>query len=132
MTMNRFFSLALRKAVDAVGKPARITLLVAQLANKLKEVNWKQVSITSVREKLSILGRLIKAYSTGEYRDIPFKTILLLLGVVIYFINPIDLIPDMLPLTGFSDDFGVLLWAYNSVNNEIEKFLTWEKSQVIA
>jgi uncharacterized membrane protein YkvA (DUF1232 family) len=129
--MNRFLSLAIKKAASSVGRPARLTLLLSQLALKLKEVNWKEVSLGSAKEKLTTLGRLIKAYSLGHYREIPLKTILLLIAVIVYFVNPIDLIPDMLPITGLSDDFGVLLWAYNSVNTEIEKFLTWEKSQVI-
>jgi uncharacterized membrane protein YkvA (DUF1232 family) len=130
--MNRFLSLAIKKAADAIGRPARLTLLLSQLAFKLREINWKEVNLLSAKEKLITLGRLIKAYTSGAYQDIPLKTILLLIAVVVYFVNPIDLIPDMLPVTGLTDDFGVLLWAYNSVNLEIQKFLTWEKSQVIA
>lgn len=128
--MNRFFSNALKKAALSAGKRSRLTLLAAQLGSKLKEVNWSKVSIASAREKFSVLGRLIKAYAAGQYRDIPWKSILLVLAAVIYFVNPIDLIPDMLPLTGFTDDFGILLWVYNTVSTEIDKFLTWEKSQV--
>jgi uncharacterized membrane protein YkvA (DUF1232 family) len=130
--MNRFFTYALRKAASSAVRPSRLLLLISQLALKLKEVNWKDVSVNSAREKFSVLGRLIKAYALGHYRDIPWKTILLILAAVIYFVNPIDLLPDMLPITGLTDDFGVLLWVYNTVNVEIEKFLTWEKSQVIA
>jgi uncharacterized membrane protein YkvA (DUF1232 family) len=98
----------------------------------LKDVNWKHVQVSSAAEKFSVLGRLIKAYALGHYRQVEWKTILYVLAALIYFINPIDLIPDMLPITGFSDDLGVLLWVYNSVSSEIDKFLTWEKSQVTA
>ena len=128
--MNRFFAFALRKAASSAGKPSRLLLLISQLGLKLKEVNWKNVSVTSAREKFAVLGRLIKAYALGHYRDIPWKTILLILAAVIYFVNPIDLLPDMLPVTGLTDDFGVLLWVYNTVSTEIDKFLVWEKSQV--
>jgi uncharacterized membrane protein YkvA (DUF1232 family) len=130
--MNRFFSYALKKASEAIRKPGRLSLLLSQLAVKSREVNWRQVSVNSAREKISTLGRLIKAYSAGQYKSVPLKTILLIVAAIVYFINPIDLIPDMLPLTGFTDDFGILLWIYNAVNVEIQKFLTWEKSQVLA
>jgi uncharacterized membrane protein YkvA (DUF1232 family) len=128
--MNRFFSYALRKAALTAGKRGRLLLLLTQLAGKLKEVDWKKVNFSSAGEKFSVLGRLVKAYALGHYRDIQLKSILLVLAAIIYFINPIDLLPDMLPVTGFTDDLGVLLWVYNSVSAEIDKFLHWEKSQV--
>ena len=52
------------------------------------------------------------------------------MAVIIYFVNPLDLVPDIIPLSGLTDDFAVLVWVYNTVSNEIEKFLVWEKSQV--
>lgn len=128
--MNRFFSYALRKATLIAGKRGRLLLLLSQLAGKLKDVNWKQVNATSAREKFAVLGRLTKAYALGQYREVEWKTILLIIAAIIYFINPIDLLPDMLPITGFTDDIGVLLWVYNSVSGEIQKFLAWEKSHV--
>ena len=81
--------------------------------------------------KFSILGRLLKAYAQGRYQQIQWKSILLIIAAIIYFISPIDLLPDLLPITGLTDDLGVLLWVYNTVNTEIEKFLTWEKSTLV-
>jgi uncharacterized membrane protein YkvA (DUF1232 family) len=128
--MNKFFLSALRKATAAAGKPGRLLLLISRLTVKLKEVNWKNVNAVSVKEKFMVFGRLIKAYALGRYRDVPWKTFLIILAAVFYFLNPIDLLPDFIPITGLTDDFGVLLWVYNSVTGEVEKFLTWEKSQV--
>jgi uncharacterized membrane protein YkvA (DUF1232 family) len=127
---NTFFSAALRKAVGMAGKPGRLMLLVSRLAMKLREVNWKTVNATNVREKFYVLGRLTKAYAMGQYREIPWKTILIIVAAIIYFVNPIDLLPDFIPVAGLTDDFGILVWVYNSVSNEIDKFLTWEQSQI--
>ena len=128
---NRFFELAMRKAAMIAGRKSRLMLLLVQLGSKLKDVNWKAVKVSSAKEKFSVLGRLVKAYATGHYRDIPWKTILLIVAALIYFISPIDLVPDLIPITGLTDDFGILLWVYNSVSTEIDKFLTWEKSQLV-
>lgn len=127
---NTFFSAALRKAAGITGKPGRLMLLVSRLAMKLREVNWKNVKATNVREKFYVLGRLTKAYAMGHYREIPWKTILIIVAAIIYFVNPIDLLPDFIPVAGLTDDFGILIWVYNSVSNEIDKFLTWEQSQI--
>ncbi len=128
--MNNFFNAALRHAATALGRPSRLLALLPKLAMKLKDANWKNVNATAAKEKFFVLGRLIKAYALGEYREVPWKTILLIVAAVIYFVNPLDLVPDIIPLTGLTDDFAVLIWVYNSVSNEIEKFLEWEKNKV--
>jgi uncharacterized membrane protein YkvA (DUF1232 family) len=128
--MNKFFTSALRNATSIAGKPARLLALLPQLALKLKATNWRNVNAASVKGKFFVLGRLIKAYALGQYRDVPWKTILLIVAAILYFVNPLDFIPDLIPLTGLTDDFAVLVWVYNSVSNEIEKFLLWEKSRI--
>ncbi len=40
-----------------------------------------------------------------------FKIVLIVLGIL-YFISPIDLIPDVIPILGKVDDLLVLLWIY--------------------
>jgi uncharacterized membrane protein YkvA (DUF1232 family) len=129
MDTNGFFNIALKSAARLAGKKGRIALLIGKLSYKMSKVNWKTVDGESAKEKFLLLGRLVKAYTTGKYREIPWKTVLIILAAIIYFINPIDFIPDVVPVLGFSDDFGVLLWVYNSISGEVDKFLTWEKSQ---
>ena len=128
--MNRFFQSALRTAVGMAGRPSRLLSLLSRLALKLKATNWSNVNANAAKEKFFVLGRLIKAYALGQYREVPWKTMLLIVAAIIYFVNPLDVVPDIIPLTGLTDDFAVLVWVYNSVSNEIEKFLAWEKSRV--
>jgi uncharacterized membrane protein YkvA (DUF1232 family) len=128
--INKFFTAALKRAAQVAGKPSRLILLLSKLAMKLREVNWKSVNAETTKEKLFVFGRLTRAYALGHYRQIPWKTILLIVAAIIYFINPIDLLPDFIPIAGLTDDFGVLLWVYNAVNTEIDKFLDWEKSRI--
>lgn len=128
--MNRFFTLALKKAASLAGKKTRMLMLLSQLAYKLKDTNLKDVRFSGAVEKFSVLGRLIRAYAMGRYRDIPWKNLLLIVAAIFYFVSPIDLLPDMLPITGLTDDMGVLMWVYHTLSKEIDKFLTWEKSQL--
>ena len=60
------------------------------------------------------------------------RAILLVVAAVVYFVNPIDLLPDLIPVAGLTDDFGILLWVYNSLHTEIDKFILWEKSRINA
>ena len=127
---NPFFDAALRGAARLAGKNGRIALLLGRLAMKLRTVNWSEVKGAAVQEKLFLMGRLTKAYATGRYRDIPWKSLLVVLAAFLYFINPLDLVPDALPVLGLSDDFSILLWVYNSVKGEVDKFLDWERAQL--
>lgn len=119
--------MALNKASSVLGKKGRLLILLTRLGTKLRSVKMKDLN---VKEKFFILGRLLKAYALGKYREIPWKTLLLVTAAVLYFVNPIDLIPDWIPGIGFTDDLGILMSVYASINSEIDKFLTWEKSQV--
>lgn len=120
--------MALAKAARLAGKPGRIALLIGRLGSKLTKVDWKTVSVSTAKEKLSIFSRLASAYASGRYRDISWKSVLIVLAAIIYFLNPIDLIPDIIPVLGFTDDFSVLLWVHSTVGAEVDKFLAWERS----
>ena len=123
---NFFFDLAMNKAPSILGKKGRVLVLLTKLGDKIRRVNMKDLQ---VKEKFFILGRLLKAYVTGKYREIPWKTLLLVTAAILYFVNPIDFIPDWIPGLGLTDDFGILVSVYASITTEIDKFLTWEKAQ---
>jgi uncharacterized membrane protein YkvA (DUF1232 family) len=127
---NRFFQAALQKASRVLGKPGRLFILLATLVRKLQQTNFAQGDSVQVKQKFYILGRLLHAYAHGEYREVPWKSLLLVVAAVLYFINPIDVLPDVLPVLGLTDDFAVLLMVYKSLSSDIEKFLLWEKSKV--
>ncbi len=131
MTTNAFFDLAMRRAGAVLGRRQRLIALLGRLAVKLKDIRWNEVKQNGVREKFETIVRMFKAYVSGRYTNVPCKAILLVTATIIYLVNPFDLIPDMLLGVGFTDDFGVLLMAYKSLHEELEKFITWEKSQVI-
>ena len=128
---NVFFDRALNSAAHLSGNAGRITLLVGRLGKKMTHVNWSKVSVVAAKEKLSVFSRLASAYASGKYRGVPWKTVVIILAAIIYFLNPLDLVPDFIPLMGLTDDFGVLIWVYNSIQGDINKFLDWEKSLTI-
>jgi uncharacterized membrane protein YkvA (DUF1232 family) len=73
--------------------------------------------------------RLIRAYARGDYRQIPWETVTLIVAAVLYFLMPIDVIPDVLLGLGFVDDAAVIAWVMNTVGPELGKFRQWEASR---
>ncbi len=78
--------------------------------------------IASVKNDIATLIELLKAWIRGEYREVPWSTLLLGTGAVIYFVNPFDAIPDILPAAGLLDDASVIGFVLASAKNDIEKF----------
>jgi uncharacterized membrane protein YkvA (DUF1232 family) len=132
MMANRYFTAALGKAASIAGKPGRLLMLISQLAVKLKHINWSSISRKDIQEKLFVLGRLVKAYASGSYRQVPVKNLILIVAAILYFVNPLDLVPDFIPVTGLADDFAILLWLFKTLSSELEKFVAWERSQLPA
>ena|SRR5256885_2605751 len=70
--------------------------------------------------------RLIRAYSQGDYRDVPESTLVVIIAAIIYVVNPLDTIPDALPALGFLDDATVLALAVRRSRQTLDDFMTWE------
>lgn len=124
---SAFYKTALRKA-PRLAKNAHSLLNL--LKSALVKVQNLGVGATFdvLRDKVVLLGGLIKAYATGEYRNIEFHNLLKVIAGFIYFISPIDLIPDLLPYVGLTDDVALLMFIIKSIGNEIEKFEQWKNA----
>jgi uncharacterized membrane protein YkvA (DUF1232 family) len=128
---NTFFKIALAQAMRLAGKPGRLLHLVAELVHRLSRMDRKNISANELKERLSILGRLVAAYARGRYRIVPFKTMLTIIAAVLYFLNPFDLVPDAILGIGLMDDLAVLTWVYRSAQQELKKFMQWEKREAV-
>ena len=60
------------------------------------------------------------AYYCATDKTTPFKVRGTLLAALAYFIMPIDVIPDILALVGFTDDIAVLMYALNTVSQHVK------------
>jgi uncharacterized membrane protein YkvA (DUF1232 family) len=96
------------------------------LDEALSKMQKHSGAIREIFGDLQIIVRLVKAWLAGEYKDISLKSILILIGALLYFINPFDAVPDALPVIGYVDDVGVVAWVLKTLKDEIEKFRSWE------
>ena len=76
--------------------------------------------------RLNVITRLTKAWRNKEYTDVSYATVFLSVAILLYFVSPIDLIPDFIPLIGGLDDVLLLGFLIKIIDKEIERFLTWE------
>ena len=62
---------------------------------------------------------LLAAYYCAFDRNTPLQVKATLVAALAYFVLPVDAIPDMLPVIGFTDDAAVLAIAINLVASHI-------------
>lgn len=77
---------------------------------------------------LQAMIRLVRAYSNGSYREVPIGSLFSILVAVIYFVSPIDFIPDVIPIVGLVDDAIVAGFVLKMVRDDLDAFMEWELS----
>jgi uncharacterized membrane protein YkvA (DUF1232 family) len=123
------FKKVLGKAEDYVKKPLRIKKLLNdsyQKASQKKDIG--QIA-GEVWESLQVLFRLIGAAVGGRYHGIPTRVLLGGTAVLLYFMSPIDAIPDFIPVIGLLDDAALLAWFMSTIKDEMDRFAAWEAQQ---
>ena len=96
-----------------------------RLEQKIKEMPLVGKKFTMIPVMIS----LVKNYAQGKYTTVPYGTILAVLSALIYFLSPIDIIPDFIPLAGYLDDMAVVGLCMNMVIIDIETYDKWRQSQ---
>ncbi|OUM37419.1 hypothetical protein B8W72_04480 [Pseudomonas putida] len=89
----------------------------------------KRPRIGQLREDVKLLQSLCLAWWRGEYRAISPKALVTIVAGLLYFVSPIDAIPDWLLGVGFLDDIAVLGWVLKTVADELARFKAWRDSQ---
>jgi uncharacterized membrane protein YkvA (DUF1232 family) len=127
---NSIFKSAKGQAKLLMTNRFRLAILLKDVAGKLNSIESRGKITRELKEKISVLSRLLKAFVTGRYKSLPWKAAISIVAATIYFLNPADIIPDFIPISGLLDDFTILIWTYNSLQSELDKFLAWEKSNL--
>lgn len=102
----------------------------------LDEVQGKSEEIRSKFERGGPLQRfiedgklflsLIRDYSKGEYRKIPWWALAAVVFTLLYVFNPFDLVPDVLPVIGYVDDSAVFVLCLALVEQQLREYKEWK------
>ncbi len=107
---------------------AKVRELLCNVGNKLARIG-DSPQVKKIIEPVSIFVRMMKAHFNGTHK-LSGSTVGLILLALVYFLSPIDIIPDFLGVIGFVDDLSVILAVYAKVKDEVAEFMDWERTQV--
>lgn len=81
---------------------------------------WDKVKRYAKVAGKGVLEPALKMYYAATDSDTPVWARTTIFGALGYFISPIDAIPDLVPVLGFTDDIGVLIAAAAAVAAHIK------------
>jgi len=95
----------------------------------LKKAATNKGALSNIWDQLQLLFELAKDYAKGNYTAISKGSIVAVIAGLLYFISPLDLIPDFIIGLGFVDDAFVLSLVYKQLAKDLEKYQKWKDSQ---
>lgn len=79
--------------------------------------------------KIKLLVMMLKDYWNEVYTEVPWHTIASVVIILLYILNPIDLIPDFIPIAGQADDLAVLYFGWRMISKEVKTYAKWKADQ---
>ncbi|MFK7913105.1 MAG: YkvA family protein [Pseudomonadales bacterium] len=116
----------LAKAVQLVRDPARALDLARQAAAKLDRAGD---SVSQVQQELATMVAMLKAWARGDYPGVSRSALLSIVAGVLYFVSPLDAIPDFLLGIGLVDDVAVIGYIVKQLRSELAAFALWQSQQ---
>lgn len=112
------------QAQELIGDPSKISDLLVQLEEKLKEIPVIGESVSDIPLMIS----MVKSYITKEYTAVSPKVIALLVSAFLYLLKRKDLISDSIPVVGYADDIAVIGLALKLCQPELTAFSEWREN----
>ncbi|WP_076412545.1 YkvA family protein [Shewanella sp. UCD-KL12] len=81
---------------------------------------WNKVKLFAKKAGREVIENALCLYYAAQRPDTPKWAKTIIFGALAYFITPLDAIPDLTPLVGFSDDLGALAAALAMVSMYID------------
>ena len=109
-------------AVALLKQKDKLERYLERLEEKLRSID----TVGSVLGEVPVLISLIRAYVKKEYTDIPYASIVAILGALLYLLAPVDLIADLTPGIGLVDDIAVIGFAMRIVKADLDVYKQWK------
>lgn len=86
--------------------------------------------LAEIWSDIKTMASMLRDWGTREYVEIPWKTLAAMAGAILYFVNPLDIIPDFIPIVGYLDDFFVITFAIQLTKDDLDKYRIWKENKL--
>ncbi len=103
---------------------------VAARAGEIQEKFERPGPLGRFVEDARLLISLVKDYRAGRYRALPWWALAAIAFALLYVFDPIDLLPDALPVIGVLDDAAVVGICLTLVEQQIQEYKHWKSHNI--
>jgi uncharacterized membrane protein YkvA (DUF1232 family) len=107
--------------------PADVTALVARSSIVHRRLVGERAVHPELARRGSVALALLTDHASGACPQIPYQTISLLASALLYYLAPMDVIPDFIPRIGTVDDALVLEIAWRLAAPGIQRYTDWKE-----
>ena len=125
----RLFDRYQSRAAKLARSPEQLRSLLAAAATKADRAGRFSAKFAAVRSELYAFISLLRAWTSGDYRANSTKAMVTVAAAVLYFLTPLDLLPDFILGLGLIDDVAVISYVFGAVREEIAAFERWRGQQ---
>lgn len=103
-------------------------IAVDKTEKDLQRMEEKLRLVPKIGESLAVVPAwisLVRSYVKGDYKDVPVGSVVAILGSLVYFFSPADLIPDVVPIAGYIDDAFVIDACFKLVKSDVDEYIRW-------
>lgn len=98
----------------------------AKIEEAFTKATANKEGLHNVWSQFQLLLSLAKDYFNGSYRDISANSIIAIIAGILYFLSPVDLIPDFILGFGLIDDVFIIGLVIKQVVKDLDKYQIWK------
>lgn len=103
---------------------------IRRVHERARDIEDKLPKLRQWMGHAKLMLSLVVDYVKGRYREVPYWAISATALALLYVLNPVDVLPDLLPGIGFLDDATVVAFCLKLMERELDKYRQWKEKSV--
>ena len=115
-------------ANDILREDRKLKELIDEVQDKLED----EAMFDDIIDDLYLSIDLLNDWRLGRYTNVSKESIILIVACLIYIINPMDIVPDMLKKLGFVGDLAAFLYMLKVIKDELDLYRQSRGNELLA
>lgn len=125
--MGKTFDRIVTKTKNTVSSNRKVQALLTLATEKLSNAKQDEKLPQKFLNEILLIVAMIRDHFTGRYKAFSGSTIFMFVLGLVYFITPVDVIPDFIPVLGFTDDIALVLYILKKFREDINEYRDWKE-----